>query len=75
MPITPFLRDQAFDPETIEAMSEAFAPAREILGLKDREDPLTALVARRIIELAQRGVRTKAGLCSEAVKKFTANPQ
>ena len=56
-PITPFLRGQAFDPETIEAMGKAFLTTCEKLGLSERDDALTELVARNIIEFAQRGLK------------------
>jgi hypothetical protein len=46
------LSDQAFDPETVEAMDEAFATTREALGLSDRADAMTQIVAEKIIELA-----------------------
>ena len=74
MPISPFLRGQAFDPETIQAMSDAFTEARKTLGLKDREDKITALVAKHIIELAERGIHTKTGLYLMTVQEFTSNP-
>ena len=75
MPIIPFLRGQAFDPELIEAMSTAFTNACETLGLIDRADPITELVARQIIEFAERGVRTQTALYFMTVEKFKANPQ
>ena len=75
MPITPYLRGQAFDPEMIKVMSDAFTEARRTLGLKDRDDKLTELVARRVIELAQRGVTTKTGLYLMTVQEFKSNPQ
>ncbi len=70
MPITLFLQNQAFDPEIIEDMSAAFTDACTTLGLVDRADPLTEIVAQRIIQLAQRGIRTKAELYSMTVKDF-----
>jgi hypothetical protein len=73
--ITPFLRDQAFDPETLKTMSDVFAQTREMLGLKDRDDPLTKLVARRIIDLAQRGVRTRTGLYLMTMQEFMPTRQ
>jgi hypothetical protein len=51
------LQNQAFEPETIAAMSAAYEDCIRSLGLRDRSDPLTALVAGRIIEYAQRGER------------------
>lgn len=74
MPITPFLRNQAFDPETVVAMSEAFQSACQVLGLADRNDPLNELVAKKVIELAQKGVRSSNALCSLALQEFKANP-
>lgn len=75
MPITPFLRHQVFHPEHIETMSIAFVQACGSLGLADRTDPITELVARHIIDAAQRGIRTKVGLYLSAMQEFKSNPQ
>jgi hypothetical protein len=75
MPITPFLRGQAFDAETIAVMGAAFTEACQALGLKDRNDQVTELVAKHIIEHAQRGIRTKTALYLGVMKEFKANPQ
>jgi hypothetical protein len=66
MPITPFLAGQAFEPEAIHNMSAAFVSVCERLRLADRNDPMTETVARKIIELAQRGI-----LDSETLRKRT----
>ena len=68
MPITPFLHNHAFEPDVIEEMSAAFTGACKNLGLIDRADPLTEIVAQRVIQLAQRGIRTKAELYAMTVK-------
>lgn len=70
MPIRPLFAGQAFDPETVEAMSDAFDDVCAALGLADRADPITELVARRLIELAQRGIRTKTALYLAAMQEF-----
>jgi hypothetical protein len=75
MPVTPFLCGQAFDPETVEAMGGAFTEACRALGLVDRADKPAELVAKRIIELAQRGIRTKAALYHGTVRVFRANAE
>jgi hypothetical protein len=77
MPIKPFLRHhhQAFDPETIQVMSSAFEKACTSLGLSDRADPITALVAQQIIEAAQRGIRNDTALCLIVLQEFRSNPQ
>jgi hypothetical protein len=74
-PTTPFLRGQAFDPETIEAMGKAFVTTCEKLGLSERDDALTELVARNIIELAQRGLKNPTALHLATMKEFKSAPQ
>lgn len=56
MQITPFLQNQAFDPETVELMSRALTDACAALGLRDRADQMTELIAEHIVELAQQGM-------------------
>ena len=75
MPITPFLRNQAFDPDAIEEMSSAFMKACANLGLSDRADAMTELVARHIIDAAQRGIRTETALYFSALHEFKCDPQ
>ena len=60
MPIRPFLAAQAFEPETIREMSLALESVCKALGLRLIDDPATRLVAEKIIELRQRGVREDA---------------
>ena len=70
MSITPFLVNQAFEPETIENMSAAFVAACDALHLKVGDDPATRFVAEKVIELAQRGVRDPDTLREMALKEF-----
>jgi len=70
MPITPFLAHQAFEPEVIETMSAAYVAACEALRLKDGDDPATRLVAEKVIELAQRGIRDPDMLRTMTLKEF-----
>ena len=70
MPIRPFLAGQAFDPETIAIMSAALESACKALGLKLGDDPATRLVAEKIIELAQRGVRDAERLSALTLKEL-----
>jgi hypothetical protein len=70
MSITPFVDDEAFTPEDLQAMGTAFDHARAALGLTDKKDDVTRLVADRIIELAQSGVRDPEQLCLSVMKEF-----
>jgi hypothetical protein len=60
MPLSRLLQDFAFEPEMIDAMAAAFEEACHMLGLAQVEDPLRELVASKIIECAQTGVREQA---------------
>jgi hypothetical protein len=70
MPIRPFLAGQAFEPEVIRVMSLALERACDTLEVKITDGPHTRIVAKEIIELAQRGVRDPATLLSMALTAF-----
>ncbi len=73
MPITPFLKNQAFDPELVRAMGLAFQRACEQLGLSDAEDRATEVVASRIILLAQQGENDPDTLCRRVLREFNVD--
>jgi ABC-type hemin transport system substrate-binding protein len=60
MTIVPFLKDGAFEPDDIQAMSMALDDVCKILNLTDRTQAAREVVAERIIELARRGERNPA---------------
>jgi len=70
MPITPLLRDKVFDPEAIRIMDRAFTDACSRLGLADKSDGATQLVAKKIIEAAERGERDPARMASAVLRHF-----
>lgn len=51
-------------------MSTAYEGVCEALNLADRTNPLTYLVAKKIIELAQRGERDPDQMRQQALKAF-----
>jgi len=71
MPIRPFLAGQAFAPEIIQQMSLALESVCEKLELNLTDDPATRLVASKIIELAQRGVRDATTLSEMTLKDLS----
>ncbi len=73
MPIGPFLRGQAFDPELIELMGAAFSKTCDALGLAERSDSITTLVAEKIIELAERGLRNPTAMHLMAINELKSN--
>ena len=57
MPIGPYLDGQYFDPETRRLMGVAFEMTLAALRLEDRSDPIVAIIADKIVKLANSGER------------------
>ena len=68
MTIRPFLVGQALEPDFINQMSIALERACADLGVKQRDDALNRMIAEKIIELAQRGVKDADTLHRRALK-------
>jgi hypothetical protein len=67
VPINDLAKQHAFTPDEIKLLVTAFEDALRELQLKDRSDPATLLVAKRIIELAKQGERDPIRLRDGAV--------
>ena len=59
-------------PEEIAVLAEAYELTLKKLDLVDRSDPITQIVAKKIIEMGQRGVRDPEQLSSLALKELRA---
>ena len=57
MAIYRLLERQSFQPELVAAATDAYEQSLSALGLVDRNDPLTEIVAQRIMQFAIRGER------------------
>jgi hypothetical protein len=60
----------AFGPEEIRSLSEAYESTLLALGLVDRNDPVTELIAKKIIEVAQTGERDAQRLSALAIEQL-----
>ena len=60
-------------PEDIVDLVAAYEQVLLALGISDRDDPMTELVAKKVFELGQMGVRDPTKICSVAV--FRRNVQ
>jgi hypothetical protein len=58
------LQNSGFGPEDIERMTTAYEKMLVLLGLKDRSDPMTEIVAKRVIEVAQTGEKDPDLICA-----------
>jgi hypothetical protein len=73
-------RETAFTPETIQILAEALDEAWERLGQSDSRlarpaysRAMREVVAKRIIEMAQRGVEDREALVADALRFIAAN--
>jgi hypothetical protein len=67
MAINRLLQEAAFSPEDIVRMTAAYEAALRLLGLTDRNDPVTEIVAKKIIEITRNGERDPPRICSRAI--------
>jgi hypothetical protein len=57
MAVYHLFQHEAFEPEAISTMTRAYADVCRTLGLNEYDDPQTSVVAKKVIEFAQRGAR------------------
>ena len=70
MPINRLLRGSKIDAEKVELLDRAFELALRSLGLVDRNDPMTELVAEKVIEVHGLGVNDPEEIADIAVKRI-----
>ena len=74
MPINRLLANSELRPDAIKNLNLAFKQALRSLYLVDRDDPLTELVARKIIEIDATGVHDAAEIARLAVEQLGVRP-
>ena len=65
-----FLAGRTFEPDQIAVMSAAFADTCKALGLSETNHPLVPLVARHVMGLGERGVKTRAVIYLLTLEEF-----
>jgi len=70
MAIYRLLQNSPLGPEEIAMLTDAYERTLRALRLVDRSDPITEIVAKKIIELGQRGVREAKQLSILAIKEL-----
>ena len=66
----PLFEGLSLGPDEISRLAEAYKLAIEALGLRDRDDAMTRIVAQAIIEISQTGVQDPVELSRLAIKKL-----
>ncbi len=59
----------------VEVLASTFEKLCSELGLSVREDRMTELVARHVIEAAQKGIRNETAIPLSVLQEFTLNPR
>jgi hypothetical protein len=72
MAIYRLIASGSFDPDAVEPMIEAYESALSDLGLADRSDPLTDLLAKAIITVVSTGERSPDKIKERALNALGA---
>ena len=76
MPIYELLRRQgSFEPEEVTMLGNVFDDVLQTLGLVDRKDLVTEMVAKKLVELATSGMRDPVRLKALTIQAFTQEQQ
>jgi hypothetical protein len=70
MTIYRMLKGSPLEPELIRSLEAAYEKTLRKIGLVDRDDPITEMIARKIVEIAQTGVQDPAQLSAMAIKEI-----
>ena len=70
MAIYKLIQNVAFEPEDIERLVTAHEQTLHALRLKDRSDPITQLVAEKIIAIGRLGIEDPAEISKLALKEL-----
>jgi hypothetical protein len=64
------LRCSAFEPDEVRQVVKAYEDALSVLGFPSRDVPVTEIIAKKIIEVAQTGERDPARICMRAIEEL-----
>jgi hypothetical protein len=70
MAIRRLLQNVTLEPETVSCVTAAYEKVLHTLCVKDRDDPLTEMIAKKIIKIAQTGIQDPAQLSALAIKEL-----
>jgi hypothetical protein len=64
------LREASFGPDDIRRLTAAYEGTLDLLRLLDRTDPVTELIAAKIIQVYRMGERDPPRICARAIKEL-----
>jgi hypothetical protein len=65
-----FLQNTPLGPEEIERLVSAYHQTLRTLNLANRDDPMTRMIAKKIIEVGQTGIRDPAQISQLTIKEL-----
>ena len=71
MAIYSLFRNKPFEPEAISVLTGAYTDVCRTLGLRDGDRAETDVVAKKVIEFAQRGVSDRVRLRERVLQEFS----
>jgi hypothetical protein len=70
MAIYRLVQNTPLGPEEITRLTTAYELTLKALSLKDRSDPLTLLIAKKILEIGQTGIEDPAQISKLTIKQL-----
>ena len=70
MAITRLMHEASFDDAETRLLAAAYEAALQLLALKDRDDPVTRLLAEKTIEVFRAGQRDPAKICARVLTEL-----
>ncbi|MCK1637594.1 hypothetical protein IVA95_08325 [Bradyrhizobium sp. 157] len=70
MAIFLYLQTHTMGPKEVSRIMEAYDRTLRVLWVKDRDDPLTEMIATKIIKVAQTGIKDPAQISALAIKEL-----
>ncbi|WP_198164101.1 hypothetical protein [Bradyrhizobium jicamae] len=68
MPIYRLLQNVPLGPDEIKRLTDAYEHTLSVLSVKDRDDLLAELIAKKIIEIGQTGLKDPAQISARAIE-------
>jgi hypothetical protein len=70
MAIYRMLKNLQIEPEEASNLATAYELVLLALDLKDRDDPITEMIAKKVLEIGQRGIRDTQQISTIAIEQL-----
>jgi hypothetical protein len=64
------IREASFGPDDIRRLTAAYEGTLDLLRLLDRTDPVTELIAAKVIQVYRMGEQDPPRICARAIKEL-----